>query len=320
MWLVICLLLAAMSCAPAAAASLRTMVTLSGPNVRLSDLFADAGPDAARVLGPAPAPGGRITVKAAQLAAIALQFDVDWQPAGAGDQVILERPGRPLPRAAIVAVLRPALASAGAPADAELQLPGYSPLIVGLHEADKLTVEQLDYNPGSGRFTALLGLPGNGDALREMRVAGRAVAMAMLPVPTHRLARGTIIEAADLRMTRVAATSVANDMAQTMADAIGLSVRTQLAPGQPMPLSDLVQPMLVRRDDPVAVLLDQPGLSVTAQARALQDGSLGSRIRVLNPLSHAVLDAEVTGPDQVRVRPGSMPLRPATAMRRIASR
>lgn len=296
------------------------MVTLSGPDVRLSDLFTNVGPDAGRILGPGPAPGSRIVVKAPQLAAIAQQFGIDWQPEGPGDQVILQRAGHPLPRSAVVAVLRTALVSAGAPSDAELQLPGFSPPVVGLHDATKLTVEQLDYDPVSGRFTALLGLPSDGAAPGELRITGRALAIATLPVPTHRLARGVVIGTADLRMMRVPATMAGNDVAQTMADAIGMSARTQLAPGQPMPLSALAPPTLIRRGDPVVVLLDQPGLSVTAQGQALQGGTMGGHVRVLNPLSRAVLEAEVIGPDRVRVLPGSLPLRPAEGVRRIAER
>jgi flagella basal body P-ring formation protein FlgA len=67
------LLLLGCCAAPCAAATLRLATTLAAPVVRLSDLFDDAGADAARVLGPAPAPGGRIVVETAQLAAIARQ-------------------------------------------------------------------------------------------------------------------------------------------------------------------------------------------------------------------------------------------------------
>ena len=54
------------------------------------------GPKPTRVLGPGPAPGGRIVVEAAQLAAIARQFGVDWRPASPADRAVLDRPGRML--------------------------------------------------------------------------------------------------------------------------------------------------------------------------------------------------------------------------------
>ena len=59
--------------APALAATLKPFGQLAEPVVRLSDLFDGVGA-ADRVIGPAPQPGGRITVEAPQLAAIARQF------------------------------------------------------------------------------------------------------------------------------------------------------------------------------------------------------------------------------------------------------
>ncbi len=57
------------------------------------------------------------------------------------------------------------------------------------------------------------------------------------------------------------------------------------------------------------MLLDSPGIALTAQGQALEAGAIGERIRVLNPVSHAVVEAEVIGPDRVRVAPNAMPLR-----------
>ena len=106
---------AAVACpATVQAATLRTHTLLRGPDVLLSDLFNDAGPNADRRLGPAPPAGGSIVVEAAQLGAIARQFGVDWQPASSGDRAVLERPGRTLPRDDVLAAVRSALQAAGA--------------------------------------------------------------------------------------------------------------------------------------------------------------------------------------------------------------
>ena len=63
----------------------------------------------------------------------------------------------------------------------------------------------------------------------------------------------------------------------------------------PLPLADLVVPTLVKRDARVVMLAEGPGLSLTAEGRALESGASGEHIRVLNPASRAVLDAVVIG-------------------------
>ena len=56
---------------------------------------------------------------------------------------------------------------------------------------------------------------------------------------------------------------------------------------------------------PLVLTLDGPGLALTAQGIANEAGGLGERIHVTNPYSRAVLEADIIGPGQVRVAPGT---------------
>jgi hypothetical protein len=47
----------------------------------------------------------------------------------------------------------------------------------------------------------------------------------------------------------------------------------------------------------VLMVLDSPGIALTAQGQAIESGAIGERIRILNPSSHATVEAEVTGPE-----------------------
>lgn len=301
------------------AATLRTMTTLHGSRVTLADLFDDAGPNAARVLGPGPAPGGRIVVEAPQLAAIARQFGVDWTPASKSDRAVLDWPGRPLPREAVLAAVREALAASGVdPAACDVELEGYTAPVVPYDGAPRPLVSQLDYDRGTGRFSAVLSVTGDGMDPLNSRLAGRVDEMVALPVATARLAAGTVLRDEDVHSvnvpTRVANRAVAHDPAEI----VGLQLRRQMAPGQPFALTELTRPALVRRGADVVMELDSPGISLTAQGQALDSGSIGERIRVLNPISRAVIEADVIGPDRVRVAPGTTPLLAAARANRTA--
>jgi flagellar basal body P-ring formation protein FlgA len=305
------LLLSCALAAPAAGATLRPMTTLAAPVVRLSDLFDDAGAAAARVLGPAPAPGGRIVVEAAQLAAIARQFGVDWKPASPADRAVLDRPGRILPREQALEAVRSALEAAGAPQDCDIELPGFAPPLVPAEATAQPVATQMDYDSASGRFTATLSVTGDGMAPVNMRVAGRALETLELPVAAARLIAGTILRASDVRPARVRASLVRTEVAQIPAQAIGKALRHAVPAGQPLPLAELELPSLVQKGAAVLIQLDTAGLTLTGQGQALEPGAAGQRIRVLNPTSRAVVEAEVTGPDRVRVEPDGVPLVPA---------
>jgi flagella basal body P-ring formation protein FlgA len=288
---------------PAGAATLKPATTLHGPSVYLRDLFDDAGPNADRLLGPGPAPGGRITVGAAQLRAIARQFDVDWQPVSSGDQAVLEWPGRPLPREDAIAAVREALMAAGVSSDCTVELPGFIAPIVPADATPKPAVSQLDYDPNTGRFSGTLTVAGGGMPQVVMRIGGQADDTVELPVGALRLSAGMILRPGDLRMARIRTALVHGDVVRSLNRAIGMQMRRQIAPGQPIGVDDIARPNEVLRGATVQMQLIGGGLTLSGQGMALESGAAGDRIRVQNSGSHAVIEAEVIGPGRVRITP-----------------
>jgi flagella basal body P-ring formation protein FlgA len=290
------------------AATLRTTTTLHASTVRLSDLFDDAGTQADRVLGPGPGPGGRIVVEAPQLRAIARQFHVDWQPGSAADRAVLDWPGRPLPREIAMDAVRTALTAAGASADCDIALAGFTPPLVPVDGEPRAIVSDLAYDAGAGRFTAALSIV---DATMEpvnMRITGQADDTVEVPVATARLVAGSVLRDEDVHMARVRSSLLRNEVARRVGDAVGLQLKHSLLAGQPFAMGELVRPATVAKGAVVTMLLDSPGIALSAQGQALEAGAIGERIRVLNPVSRAVIEAEVIGTDRVRVAPNAMPM------------
>jgi flagella basal body P-ring formation protein FlgA len=294
--------------APAHAAALKTRTTLHGPQVFLRDLFDDAGENADRLLGPGPGPGGRIVVEARQLKAIAQQYDVDWEPISHADRAVLEWPGRPLRREAVLTAVRAALVAQGAAPDCDIAIPGFNPPIVPLSGVSAPVITQLEFDRDLGRFTAMLTVAGDGMEPIATRLSGEVADVMEVPVAVTRLVAGTIAGADDIRMARVHVTSVHTEVARDPAMVIGMQLRLQMQAGVPIPLANLMQPTQITRGDAVQLQLQAGGLWLTGQGVALESGAVGDRIRVRNISSQAVIDAEVIRPGEVRVVPGSSPI------------
>ena len=305
------LAIAAAWCQPVAAASLRPMVTLSDAVVRLSDLFDDAGPQAARVLGPGPAPGTRIVVESAQLAAIARQFGVDWRPASTGDRSVLDRPGRTLRRQDVMVALRAALEGVGYAAECDIELPGFNPPLVPLGGDTQVSIEQLDHDAASGSFSAIIDVMSEGLPPQRMRVVGRVQDTVEVPVATRRLLPGTLLRPEDLRLVRLRTGLIQTEIARSEEEAVNHVVRHLSMPGQPFALADLARPAVVERGARVTMRLQSDGIELTASGVASESGGLGDQIGIRNPLSGVIVQAEVTGPGSVRVAPGSVPVAPS---------
>jgi flagella basal body P-ring formation protein FlgA len=297
--LIFAMLLCACFGLPSAAATLRTTTSLSAPVVLVSDLFDEAGIAASRVLGPAPPLGEHIVVEAAQLAAIARQFGVEWRPSSSADRVVLERPGR---------MLTHALVQAGAPALNEIELAGYEPPLVPLSSVPQVAVEQLAYQRESGRFAADVLVSGEAMAPLRLRVSGAIDEIAVIPVPAQRLAAGSVLRATDLVLAPVHVATLRGEVVRGLARAEGMALRRAVAAGQPLPVADLERPDAVTKGAHVTLELRSPGLTLAAVGVALEPGALGARVRILNPNSHAIVEGEVVGPQQVAVAPGAAPL------------
>jgi flagella basal body P-ring formation protein FlgA len=142
----------------------------------------------------------------------------------------------------------------------------------------------------------------------RQRVAGTLHEMAEVPVPVRRLAPGMVVMASDLQFQRVRVAALRGEVARMPEQAVGMAVRRVALPGQALQLADLSRPVAVQKGARVMMQLVSGGLALTAQGQALEAGTVGERIQVLNPGSRAVLEAEVVGPDRVRVTAGSTPV------------
>ena len=292
----------------ARAAMLKPFSQITAGTVRLGDLFDDLGSTPDRVLGPAPVPGARIVVGSPQLAAIARDFGVDWRPTSGAEQSVIERRGDVLPKAVIDAALRIALIAAGAPEEAEISMPDTQPVTIPVGAMPVPQISQCIYDSSGSHFTALISVAPPGMPAVLMRVSGNVIVLTSAAVPTHRLLRGGEITARDIEPKRVRAGLLRGNAAIVPALAIGMILKHDVAAGQPLTALDIERPDLVQRGSLVHMTLESAGISLGAEGIAHESGARGDRIRVENPNSHAIVEAVVTGPGEVRVAPRGGPV------------
>ena len=90
--------------------------------------------------------------------------------------------------------------------------------------------------------------------------------------------------------------------------AIGMQARRQLRAGQAIKTADLVKPDLVQRDQNVTLIYEAPGIYLTMRGKALENGTEGDVVNVMNLQSKRTLSGTVTGRGQVSITP--VPPRP----------
>jgi flagella basal body P-ring formation protein FlgA len=296
--------------APAAAQDFvtpRPHAVIESGLVTLGDLFDNAGPRAVQPLGPAPAPGRRFVVEAPQLAIIARDNQLAWTPLAGDERVIVERPGRPLSREELDDALRSELVALGADPGLDVDLFGHQlPIVPSTGPSPRLAFEALEYDPATRRFSGTLLVLADGMATLRQRLSGRVVAMREVVVAARPLRAGEVLAARDLRAQRLPAERVRPGMAERIERAAGHRLDRAVQTGQPVALADLSLPATLLRDTPVQLQYEAPGLTITAQGRAMEDGALGATVPVMNLATGGTVLAEVLASDRVR------PLRPLT--------
>ncbi len=296
-----------LSAMPARAAVLRPYTELSTGTVHLGDLFDGLGNTPDRVLGRAPAPGEKIIVEAPQLAAIARDFGVDWRPQSGSEHSVLQRPGQAIAASRVTGCLLTALRAAGAPADGDVFMPTFTPPMIGAGASATLEASQVSYDVQSGRFTALVIIHDGEDDVPALRLSGQIVAMRDAATLARRLAVGAVLTAEDVVPLRVRSAALQGVNPLLPRALIGMALKHEVSPGQPLTQSDVMRPVMVARGATVRMTLDTSGIALTAMGLALESGGIGENIRVQNPTSHAVVVGEVTGAGTIRVAPGTAP-------------
>jgi flagella basal body P-ring formation protein FlgA len=80
-----------------------------------------------------------------------------------------------------------------------------------------------------------------------------------------------------------------------------MQARKQLRAGQALKTADLAKPDLVQRDQSVTLIYESTGLYLTIRGKALEGGTEGDVVNVLNLQSKRTVSGVVTGRGQVSI-------------------
>jgi len=86
-----------------------------------------------------------------------------------------------------------------------------------------------------------------------------------------------------------------------MALAVGMEAKRGLKAGQPLQVSDVKQPALIKKGEPVKLVYASPGLRLVAEGTAQNDAGKGESVRVLNGYSKRTIEAVAAAPGEARV-------------------
>jgi flagella basal body P-ring formation protein FlgA len=281
---------------------LRATVLVASDVVQIGDLVDNVPPAKARIaIFRAPNLGETGAVPVARVMEALRPHDVVGVAAGRLSEVSVTRASRAVSgdeiRSRVAAILAERLRVAD-PANIAVNFD--QPLtVVHLDPAQSgpLAATRLSYDSHGGRFDLTLRTAGSA----TLRLTGHASEAYDAVVATRPLARGDILRDGDVVLEKRAKSELQGEVVRDLAAAIGQAVQQPLRPGQPLRATDLSKPQLVKRNEPVLLLYEVPGIVLTARGRAEDSGALGDVVNITNIQSKRVVQGVVTAPGQVTV-------------------
>lgn len=157
------------------------------------------------------------------------------------------------------------------------------------------------YDARSGRFDVSFEIANDaGSAPAKLRFTGSAVETVEAAVLARGIERNEVIKSSDVVIERRPKAEVGSDVAGRDG-AVGMQARRQLRAGQALRVADLAKPDLVTRDQNVTLIYESSGLYLTIRGKALEGGSDGDVVNVLNLQSKRTVSGIVVGRGQVSV-------------------
>lgn len=132
-------------------------------------------------------------------------------------------------------------------------------------------------------------------------VPARIDVYAPIAVATHSLERGSVLTQADVTLNLMNTSQAGAGHVRDLDQVVGKELKRPLRAGEPVRLSHVKAPQVVRKGDRVVLEARGGAVSVVTSGRALANGQVGDQIQVQNEKSQRVVDAEVVAPGRVRV-------------------
>src|SRR5438067_1402800 len=287
--------------------ALRANVTVAGDIVRIGDLIDNAGIAAQIAIYRAPDLGTTGSLPVAQVLNALRAHQVIGVDTKDLKEITVTRPTRTIEGDDIELQVARALERRNGLGDAaNLSLtfdrdPGDVRLDAGFAGAMQAAIVRYDNRNGRFDVTFEIGSD-NGAAAAKLRFTGTAIETVEAAVLARNVERNEILKSSDVVVERRPKAETGTDAA-ARDRAVGMQARRQLRAGQAIRTADLAKPDLVQRDQNIILIYEAPGIYLTMRGKALDNGTEGDVVNVMNLQSKRTLSGTVTGRGQVSITP-----------------
>ena len=285
--------------------ALRANVVVNYDIVRIGDVIDNAGPAAKIAIYRAPDPGTTGTLAVAQVIATLRGHQVIGVDTQNLREISVTRQARSFEAGEIEQAVARALERRHGLGDAANigvtfdRAPGEVRLDAA--NSGALNPVAVRYDARHGRFDITFEIANEtGLAPVKLRYSGTAIETVEAAVLARSVDRNDVIKLSDIVVERRPKAELGPDM-MTRDRALGMQARRAMRAGQALKGADLAKPDLVQRDQGVTLVYETAGIHLTVLGKALESGTEGDVVNVMNLQSKRTVSAVVVGRGRVAI-------------------
>jgi flagella basal body P-ring formation protein FlgA len=300
-----------------AAPTLRASVAVSSDVVRVGDLIDNAGSAAQIPVYRSPDLGTTGTLTVGQVLSVLRAKQVIGVMTGDIKEVQVTRLARTLASKDLESAVASALErrfGLGDAANITVTLDrGMSDMRLDASNTGALQPVATRYDARSGRFDFAFEINNDNSPMpTKLRFTGTAIETVEVAVLTRDIDRTELLKSSDVSLERRPKAEVTGEPA-SRDRTLGMQLRRPMRAGMPIRVADIVKPDFVVRDQAVTIIYQVPGVYLTTRGKAIESGTEGDTVSVVNLQSKRTLTGVVTGRGQVTIQGASQsaPMAPA---------
>ncbi len=288
-----------------AAPVLRAQVTVTSDLVRIGDVIDNAGPAAQIAIYRAPDLGTTGTMPVDRVLTALRAHQVIGVDTRNLQEISISRLARTVESKDIEAAIGQALQHKNGLGDAaNLTLTferDVQDLRLEASNTGAMRAVSTRFDPRNNRYDVTFEISNEtAAASTKLRFTGTAIETVEAAILARGVERNEVIKSSDVVMERRPKAEVGTDLA-ARDRAVGMQARRQLRVGQALKSADLAKPDLVQKDQAVVLVYNAVGLHLTIRGKALEGGTEGDVVNVMNLQSKRTVSGAVTGRGQVSI-------------------
>ena len=296
-----------------AAPALRASVTVTGDLVRIGDVIDNAGSAAQIAIYRAPDLGTTGTMPVDRVLAALRAHQVIGVVTRNLQEISITRLARTLESKDIEAAIGRALQNKNGLGDvANLTLTfdrEVQDLRLDASHTGAMQAVSTRFDARTNRYDVTFEVANDSTAApTKLRFTGTAVETVEAAILARGVERNEVIKSSDVVIERRPKAEVGVDLA-ARDRAVGMQARRQLRVGQALKTADLAKPDLVQKDQAVVLIYQSAGLHLTIRGKALEGGTEGDVVSVMNLQSKRTVSGVVIGRGQVSITGPAQPPR-----------